>query len=121
MLPLIPALLLLILNGPANAEQPAQRAQWTSVFRVFQLGGRAPGSELANGEESLKGLLSLSDDPRFTRALYHLLWDSMNAKEQVDAASQARAPFVPILGLSDRYSEDAYQDCRRSRDGPSSR
>lgn len=112
MLPLIPALLMLILNGPATAEQPSRSAQWNAVFRAYASAQRSDVHV-----EIPQELIANSSNAQFAHALVSLLIQSLDRDEPAKAEA-IRTPFVPINPLFSDRTPPGFEDCRRSRDGP---
>ncbi len=113
MLHLIPALLLLILNGPANAEQPSQ-AQWSAAIRALH--ASAGPQKIESSIE--RNLLKCSNDPQFTQALLNLLCQSLDHRETPTRALEPRERFEKILPQRVGRTGEGFEECRRSRDGP---
>ncbi len=116
MLPLIPALLMLILNGPATAEQPSRSAQWNAVFRACASAQRSDAHIQIPQE-----LIANSSNAQFTHALFSLLIQSLDREESVAQTVAIREPFAPIAQPSGDRTPPGFEDCRRSRDGPATR
>lgn len=117
MLPLIPALLMLILNGPATADRPIQAAHWVEAIKALH----ACVDRAKTGADIQEELLEYSGSPEFAHALYKLLVTADGVDEGPKAASEPverptiRPNDAPIA------LPDGFIDGRRSRDGPASR
>lgn len=109
MLPLIPALLLLILNGAPNAEQRLGMGPWSAAIRALY--ARTETSvEYRNG----------SVDRELAKALCSLLRpESPKADGPGELAPQPTS-FVPADPSAAKATEGFADSCR-SRDGPVSR
>jgi hypothetical protein len=125
MLPILPALLLLILQGPSSIERMALDgrlpAALEAVSRQIESHDRSLGSS-ENAEAAVwASLLAFSGDPELSGALYRLLSldaavipqptsDGMEPDDWVDPPKYQRSGTFTL--------PDAYVQCRRSRDGP---
>lgn len=108
MLPLLPALLLLIFRGPSVAERPV----------VGQDLGAKEAVYLRQGGH-IRSLLALGRSHAFSRAIVRLL-QGMPADlppKSAEVAVLLRPSAVPVAD-SPRHIRDAYFQCRRTRDGP---
>lgn len=124
MLPILPALLLLLVNAPSNLDRvECVRALGAleSLHRQLEAGPMGSDGEREQTQRALASLLALRIPPaEFGRALATLL--------QFDAAQAApAAAVVPTEALSPRFGPPSPLSgtlrrgilaCRRSRDGP---
>ncbi len=109
MLPLIPALLLLILNGAPNAEQRLGVGPWDAAVKALY----------ARTERPVERKYS-PVDRELAKALCSLLHADSAKRETPKAIEPVERSFVPHNPSSAKATE-GYADCRRSRDGPNSR
>jgi hypothetical protein len=121
MLPLLPALILLFLQGPAGIERMAWNGQLPGALDALhrQISSAPEKSALAE-EIVLASLLTASGDRQVSRALFQLLSFIEPTEERLQPAIiayEASPPvFIPPPALGDL--RDGFCDCRRSRDGP---
>ncbi|HVT13414.1 MAG TPA: hypothetical protein VHE55_14200 [Fimbriimonadaceae bacterium] len=121
MLPLLPALILLLLQGPANVERMAGSGQLPGALQALHRQMASTPSETCKAEEVVfASLLAVSSDKDMSRILLRLLTfiEPPDAERTPIPASfeesSPPAPIPPSLGAP----QDGYFDCRRSRDGP---
>jgi hypothetical protein len=121
MLPLLPALILLLLQGPAGIERMAGAGQLPGALDALHRQiANAPQKVRAADEVVLASLLAASGDQAMSQALLRLL-----AMITPEVPAEARriilleevSPPVPIP-VSLGSPRDGYLACRRSRDGP---
>jgi len=124
MLPIIPALLLLLLHGPSNVERLAREGRLPAALDAMHREiARSSVTADAVHEVAIASLLA-STDPHFSRAFYALL-NPVTARPEPKSAITAapRADEIqvrPDLGAPPPSIPEGFSDCRRSRDGPSS-
>lgn len=126
MLPLLPALILLLLNGPANIERLAEGGALPAALAAIQQRIDTPqtrGSLQARADHlAMASLLSLSGDPQISRALARLLAFNVVSDEPkpvpagVTAEPEDTEP--PPIERSLGKPQDGFLRCQRSRDGP---
>lgn len=124
MLPLLPALILLLLNGPANIERLAEGGALPAMLAAIQKRIDAPGSaqeaRSRADDVALASLLTLSSDPRISHALVRILVLGIKPSEVHDceppklAEQSEPPPRADSLG----QVQDGYLRSQRSRDGP---
>lgn len=116
MLPILPALILLLLQGPSNVERLAQAGRLPEALEAIhrQMITEAPSADVA-----MASLLTLGSDRDLAQALALIL-----------SADDLPMPAAPALDLEDdprpaaapeperRPLPDAFQTSRRTRDGP---
>jgi hypothetical protein len=113
MLPLLPALLLLIFRGPSVAEKANLGAAFQPKEAVYQ----KFASRKSSRSQALRALLSISEHPAFTQAIAELL--QLIPDEPATPLSKPASPKRSRLEATKRDLQDGFCDCRRSRDGPS--
>jgi hypothetical protein len=138
MLPLLPALILLLLNGPANIERMAEGGALPAALAAIQqridAGDRVSTSRARADQFALASLLSLSGDPQISHALARLLISDLGSRiadihdsdpalasrlAELDAArSESRSK---IQDPESEIVQDGFAESQRSRDGPLSR
>lgn len=115
MLPILPVLLLLLFQGPANIERLAMEGRLPAALAAIQTMDAQPGSD----HEAIASLLAQSSDPELTQALYTILkWidrPEAPARPQPIEAESERASPVPDQAET---PSDGFDCCRRTRDGP---
>ncbi len=120
MLPLLPALILLLLQGPANVERMAGSGQLPGALQALHRQMASASSETSKAEEVVfASLLAVSGDKDMSRALLHLLTfiEPPEAERPILVSTEESSPPTPIPPLLGA-PQDGYFDCRRSRDGP---
>jgi hypothetical protein len=129
MLPLLPALILLILQGPTNVERMALDGRLPAALDAIHRQMESTGSEhaslkAANGM-ALVSLLAMSGDPQFSQALVKLLaMSSGDAVEAKPSGKQYRDQFADDLANPPPCPRrlgsltDGFFGSQRSRDGP---
>lgn len=126
MLPLLPALILLLLNGPANIERLAEGGALPAALAAIQQRVSAPQSQMSQAradQYAFASLLSLSGDPQLSRALAQIF--------SINVACEAAPSAQPEKLLADESSGEpppitrsigkphqGFLDSQRSRDGP---
>ena len=127
MLPLLPALLLLILQGPSSLEKMASDGRLPAALEAIhqQMESREPGStSLSEADEAvLASLLALSSDPHVSHALLQLLsLDSccvpVETGRPIGLDWNLDDPPLPIEGRWIAALADGFAHSQRSRDGP---
>jgi hypothetical protein len=124
MLPILPALLLLILQGPTSIEKMALDGRLPAALDAIsrKMEGQSHSSRVAEraDEAVLATLLAFSGDPDLSHALYTLLsLDQPCEKPARVAFGEAEPQQVhnflgPIIGALPTVSLES----QRSRDGP---
>ncbi len=135
MLQLLPALILLLLNGPANIERMAEGGALPAALAAIQhridSGESASLSQDRADRFALASLLSLSGDSQISHALVRLLISDLGSRisdlRESDVApdgrffqlepldSDQRSPIRdPISGIA----QEGFAESQRSRDGP---
>lgn len=118
MFPLIPVLILLLLQGPSNIERLAQDGRLPQALVAAQPRIEAPASEVSQAEAMLASLLQAGADPDLSHALAWLLSAQDDApKAVVLDLSEADELGMPSNGTPPDLS-DGFLVCRRTRDGP---
>jgi len=129
MFPLLPALLLLLLNGPANFERMAEHGALPAALAAIQQRIEAPGVQSARvtkaDHQALASLLTLGGDPQLTQALVRLL--AVNVACEPVASPQPKSleqheesPGEPPP-IQVGKPQSGFLESQRSRDGPVSR
>lgn len=125
MLPILPALLLLILQGPSSIERMALAGRLPAALEAVSRQIESHDQSLASTEGAeaavWASLLAFSGDPELSNALYRLL-----ALDATAPAAPRQYGFEPddwvdppsFLSPDLASLPDAYVQCRRSRDGP---
>jgi hypothetical protein len=120
MLPLLPALILLFLQGPAGIERMAWNGQLPhAIDALHRQMATAPEKAGVAEEMVLASLLAASGDREMSRALCQLLAFIEPTPERTQApiiANEASPPIPIPPALGD--PRNGYYDCQRSRDGP---
>ena len=130
MLPLLPALILLLLNGPANIERLAEGgALPAAIAAVQQKVAAAPNSNFAQARAdqlALASLLSLSGDPQLSKALAHIFAMHVDCDVQPSVqpdglVQEEKGNEPPPIARSIGDTREGFLNSQRSRDGPLSR
>ncbi len=117
MLPLLPALILLLLQGPANIERMAHDGHLQAALTAIQR--HMPERKVNRADEAvLASLLAVSTDRQLSRALVQLLafaeTDPPVERVVIPAETSAPIPIPPSLGRL----REGFAASQRSRDGP---
>lgn len=126
MLPILPALLLLILQGPSSIEKMALEgrlpAALEAIGRQMESKSHRVGALDSSNEAVLATLWAFSGDPGLSKALYRLL---ALDQEQDSAQPTSNDPSFetkasPATVPTGRHGPlpGQFSDCQRSRDGP---
>lgn len=120
MFPFLPALLLLILQGPAKVERMACDGRLPGALESLHRQIAAPTARVRSADELvLASLVGLGGDHALSRALMH--WFAL-AEPETAPAESGRAIEDPAPQLSapppSFHLQDGFNACRRSRDGP---
>ena len=116
MLPLLPALLLLLLQGPSNIERLAQAGRLPEALDSLH---RQIFVSPAAADLAMTSLLQMSGDESLAQALATLLGSS-EAPPQTPA-TPARVEEIGAPAPVDRSAiatDEGYSENRRTRDGP---
>lgn len=121
MLPLLPALILLLLQGPAGIERMAWNGQLPgAIDALHRQISEGPDGVAAAENAVFASLLAVSSDRSMSRALLQLLAyvdvSTPETSAPILASEECGPPITvpPSLGSPD----EGYFTCRRSRDGP---
>lgn len=120
MFPLLPALILLFLNGPAHMERLAEGGALPAALMAVQQRLEAPDKQA--GQLALASLLAFSGDKEASKVLVKIL--ALQALEegqplQVQMSTEPKVdpPQEQCLG----QTQEGFLQSQRSRDGPASR
>ncbi len=125
MLPILPALLLLILQGPSTIEVMASEGRLPAALQAVSRRLESQDQRIGNLEEVdaavLASFLAIGNDSDISRVLFHLLAleTFTEPKPEVgtpELADEESPP--PIFCAETPRFPDAFVACRRSRDGP---
>ncbi len=120
MLPFLPALILLILQGPAGIERMAAAGQLPSALNALHPRVASMPEARSADDAAIASILAMTSGRDMSRALLQLLtWVQPEEPEQPMTATvtderKSPIPVPPSLGAP----SDGYFACRRSRDGP---
>lgn len=135
MLPLLPALILLLFNGPAHVERMADGGALPAALAAIQQridsGETVSLSQARADHLALASLLSFGGDPQISHALARLLISDLGSRIS-DLRGSDPAPLShlseldslssdPRCAIRDPRSElprAGFAECQRSRDGP---
>jgi hypothetical protein len=112
MLPILPVILLLLLQGPANVERMALQGRLPAAIEAIQRMD-APQNE----KEAFVSLLAASQDPELTHALFSILKWTEPAEPKVVSVPE-EPTFVPIEPPHEVALRGGFSKSNRSRDGP---
>ena len=125
MLPILPALLLLILQGPSSLERMALDGRLPAALQAVTRQIENADANFAEIEDAdvavWASILAFSGDPELSGALYRLLSLDATAIPMRRHVGFEPDDWVapPAFRTPDQKSlPDAYIQCRRSRDGP---
>jgi hypothetical protein len=125
MLPILPALLLLILQGPSSIERMALEGRLPAALQAVTRQIESAEANLASTDDAeaavWASLLAFSGDPELSGALIRLLSLDVSLPERSSGKAFEPNDWVdpPVFLSPDRASlPDAHVQCRRSRDGP---
>lgn len=125
MLPILPALLLLILQGPSSIEKMALDgrlpAALEAVSRRMEAQDHRSGSIEKADAAVLASLLALSGDPDLSHALIQLLSLDQRLDNSDKAKRRKLDEWVERVQLdtnSEPILPEPYLESQRSRDGP---
>lgn len=125
MLPILPALLLLILQGPSSIEKMALEGRLPAALEAASRRMEAQEHRFGSTEKAdaavLASLLALSGDPDLSHALYQLLsldqgtslWTTVDSPESGDWVDRK-----PLKVGSHPSLPEPFLESQRSRDGP---
>jgi hypothetical protein len=121
MLPLLPALILLLLQGPSNFERLAIGARLPEALEAIHRQMSEPGSSVltSSDEQALADLIATKSGAELTQALISFLCGRPEiVRERQDLAAFVHAGSFPEQ--SPPPTSDGFARCQRSRDGPRS-
>ncbi len=115
MLPILPALILLLLHGPSNIERLAREGRLPAALdAIHREMDRAPVAATATEQAIIASLLATTD-PHLSHALFSLLRPESPGKPA--KALEPREPQTPAEP-PEPTPADGFSECRRTRDGP---
>lgn len=122
MLPLLPALFLLILQGPSSIEMMASDGRLPAALEAVSRRLEAQDHRAASLEKAdaavLASLLAIGNDSEFSNALFRLLTLEC-CPEPTDSRLGDPEPVEPACFQDGQYHlSDAFSTCQRTRDGP---
>jgi hypothetical protein len=119
MFPVLPALILLLIQGHIGLEQSAFGAPSAAFLHALNREARTQ-EELASVEEDLAVLLSLSKDPQYARVVLEILQMAFAKPDSPKTLVLSEEPEQRLLPVPKDVGKtrDAYSSCRRTRDGP---
>ena len=129
MLPFLPALLLLILNGPAGLDRMAHDGRLPEALRALndriQVEGISASGAKLEQEIALASLLASHGDPDLSQALAELIfWAGLteSTEQAIEAPIEIEleSPQLPC-GPPAGTLRDGFTRATRSRDGPVAR
>jgi len=119
MLPLLPALILMLLQGPSNFERLAVDGRLPAALEAIHRHMAQPGSEKLSEreEQALASLIAAGSSAQLTRALMSFLWHG-DEKPQ-SAEPPACESSQPVVCFNDSPpAPDGFERSQRTRDGP---
>lgn len=124
MLQILPALILMILNGPSHAERWVEGTRQPSALEsaTVKLVPDLAITRTRGQERALHALLSLSGSSEVAEAIMHLI--SMHVVECRPGEPMLQPVFPAIRTFGEpptRAESDCFAESQRSRDGPSTR
>ncbi len=129
MLPLISALVLIVLHGPAGAERSLPDGRIPQALRAWAAAHMPPGqSELGkaadeSGDSAIAELLCVesAEASCLLSLILQIGWDASGvpSSELPFPLARISEPVSPCENTADRRTADGFFDCRRTRDGPS--
>lgn len=125
MLPILPALLLLILQGPSSIEKMALDGRLPAALEAVSRKMEAQDHRSRSIERAdaavLASLLALSGDPDLSHALFQLL-SLDQASESTDRSSVRKldewVEWIPLGSPPEPLHSEPSLESQRSRDGP---
>lgn len=120
MLPILPALLLLLLQGPANIDRMAAEGRLPAALKSMHRGIAAPANRLSSAADNvvLASLIAVSSDHEISQVLLNILslveTGVENSPSEFGAEPRQSIAGPPQLGAL----TDGFLSCQRSRDGP---
>lgn len=117
MLPILPLILILLLQGPANVERLAREGRLPAALEQIHREIARPSLPVSAREEALyASLRAAGGDPELSSVLFALLRKPEPASpEPTEIPSrEPRVALHPAPPL-----REGHEECRRSRDGPS--
>lgn len=126
MLPILPALLLLILQGPSSIEKMALEgrlpAALEAIGRQMESKNHRVGALDSSNEAVLATLWAFSGDPGLSKALYKLLTldQEQDSDTQSPSVLSVETDESPTAFPNGRHGPlpGQFSECQRSRDGP---
>ena len=119
MFPILPALILLLLQGPSNFERLSVDGRLPGALEAIHHRMALPGAQRLTDheEQALASLIAAGASIDLTRALMSLLWTAdetprLNAPETVAFAQPADYPATSAP------PKDGFARSQRTRDGP---
>ena len=118
MLPLLPALILFLLQGPSNFERLAVDARLPAALEAIHRQMAEPGAaKLSEREEqALASLIAAGTSDQLTRALMSFLW----RRDEVSPVKQSPrdASAAVVRPGASPPPQAGFERCQRTRDGP---
>ena len=119
MLPFIPALILLLLQGPSNFERLAMDSRLPAALEAIHRQMAEPGGSLLSEreEQALASLIAAGTNAHLTRALISFLWNDVDVAKSLDCSSTELRK--PIIGsCTSPPPQNGFSRSQRTRDGP---
>ncbi|MGV3614520.1 MAG: hypothetical protein ACO1SV_04210 [Fimbriimonas sp.] len=117
MLPLLPAILLLLLQGPSNVERLAAQGRLPAALNaVYGTVGETPTLREAE-QVVLASLLAAGEDPRLSDALL-AIFRMERERREAPPAPTGELQVRPDVGDDVRLPREGFERSQRVRDGP---
>jgi len=118
-LPFLPALILLLLQGPSNFERLAMDARLPAALEAIHRQMAEPGGpRLSDREEqALASIIAAGTSAELTHALMSFLWHGRDAAQRVAPQPDEISYFV-VRAHPSPPPQDGFERCQRTRDGP---
>jgi hypothetical protein len=119
MLPLLPALILLLLQGPSNFERLAVDGRLPAALEAINRQMTQPGAEKLSEreEQALASFIAAGTSAQLTRALMSFLWQSKEPRPTTQHLEREPARAITSQGDSPP-PQDGFRRSQRTRDGP---
>jgi len=119
MLPLLPALILLLLQGPSSFERLAVDGRLPAALEAINRQIVQPGSEKLSEreEQALASLIAAGTSAELTRVLMSFLWQD-GAKPQTSKPIDLESSRPIVCHLNCLSLQDGFERSQRTRDGP---
>lgn len=117
MLPILPVLILLLLQGPSSVERLTREGRLPAALDAIHRELALPEAAFSDEDDAMLASLFAAHDPHFSSALFALLRGRVPEPESPRPLEIPEPKPEISIGEAPAPCE-GFAECRRSRDGP---